>query len=103
MKSEVLTVIQIDGDRYSIRATQHAKKRMAEREVDENVVAGEVIALGRERIVELQERDTDIAIVDERRDLAVIIAFNHNRIVIVTVIDKSEIWVKDGTFIEKLY
>jgi len=100
-KDQVFAELKIDGQTYSIRATAHAMQRMDERQVDEYVVTGNVMALGKDRLKELQEQGDDAVIIDEVRDIAVVFGFNKNKVTIITVINKSNIWVKDGTQIER--
>lgn len=103
-KSKAIAQLRIEGQTYSIRATAHAMQRMAEREVDEYVVAGTVMSLGKERLQELQDQDAEAIIIDEVKDVAVVIGFKGkgNRIFIITVINCANVYVKSNTVIERL-
>lgn len=102
MKSKSLTTLQINGDTYSIRATKHSLERMDERNIDEYFVASDLLSLGKDKIVELQNDEEDIALIDEDNEVSIIFGFTKNRIMVITVIDKSDIYVKSNTKIQKL-
>ena len=101
-KSRSLAQIQIEGQSWSVRASGHAIDRMAQRGVDAFAVTGTVIALGPERLQELKEQEAESIIIDQVRDIAVVIGFKGNRIMVVTVIDKSNVFVKSNTTIERI-
>lgn len=100
--SKSLAQLSISGETYSIRASDHALQRMAERGVDEYVVAGTVVSLGKARLQELQDEDAEAIIIDEAKDVAVVIGFRGNRVMVITVINKSNVFVKSDTTIERL-
>ena len=102
MKDKLLAQIKIDGKSYSIRATVHALERMDQRSIDEYVVTGNVLALGNQRLVELQEMQEDAIIIDENTNTSVVITFKKNTIKVVTVINKANVFVKKNTTIEKI-
>ena len=101
-RDKCLAEIKINDSHYSIRATCHALERMSQRNIDEYVVIGNVLALGEERLLTLQENNEEAIIIDEKTDTAVVISFHGNRIHVVTTIDKSNVYVKSGTRIERL-
>lgn len=103
MKGKSIARIKINGFRYSLRATEHSLERMEQRGISGYVIAGDVISLGKERILELQKKQVDVALIDKKRGIAVIMQFKNNTLKILTVIDKANIYVKDGTEIEELY
>lgn len=89
----------IAGKTYSIETSNHAAERMVERNVDAYVVAGSVLALGPARIDALQAEREDAMIIDKENNIAVVVALRPNEITIVTVINKSNVFVKDNTTI----
>ena len=101
-KSKCLAQIKIEKEIYSIRATGHAIDRMIERRVDEWVVSGDILALGKERLLNFKEANKDIALIDTKRDITIIMNFKKNTIKILTVIDKSDVYVLNGTIIKNL-
>ena len=95
-----------NGRDFEIRTTDHAYHHL-ERKYDMDVVCGNIIALGKERLYNYADQGNDVAIIDEDHDITVIITFEGkemgaNQIRIRTVIDKSNVWVKSGTRIFKL-
>ena len=90
-----------NGRDFEIRTTDH-KYDHPERKYQMDVVCGDIVALGKERLYRYADEGIDTAIIDEDNDLAVIITFEENQIRIRTVIDRSNIWVKKGTRIFKL-
>ena len=102
-KDRQIAKLRIRNQDYSIRATEHSLLRMEQRGVDEYVVSGTVLSLGHSKLLEYQANDKDIAIIDKVKGIAVIATFKRNTIKIITVIDKEDIWVKDGTTIENIF
>lgn len=101
-ESKKLMSFNINGRDIDIIASGHAVGRMMERNVNEFVVAGNVIALGPERIQKLQASRDEAMIIDEDKNVSVVVGFSQRRITIITVIDKANVFVKKGTEICKL-
>ncbi len=101
-KEKLIAQLKINGISYSIRATAHAMQRMDEREIDEYVVSGNIMALGKDKITELQSNNDEAIIIDELKNVAIVIGFKGNRIYVITVINKSNVYVKDNTVIERI-
>lgn len=97
LEDRELAVIKIDGKYHEIIASHHAMERMSERNVDKYVVAGNVIALGKERIAELQQNNDEAIVIDEVANVSVVVGFSKNNITIITVINKSNVFVKNNT------
>jgi len=87
---------------FSIRATQHSLDRMASRKIEATTAAASIIALGEERLLKAQASNEDVMVLDSINNIAVVFAFDGNKILIITVIDKANCFVKSGTRIEKL-
>ncbi len=102
-KDKQIAQLRIANRDYSIRATTHALERMEERQVDEEIITADILALGKDRIKELQEANEEAAIIDEDSNITLIVGFKKNTMRIITVIDKTNIWTKQGTKVEKLY
>lgn len=94
--------IKINYTTYSLRATDHGLMRMKQWKISEYVVTGDVLSLGKDRLLELQKQDKDIALIDTLRNIAIILQFQRNIIKVLTVINKADIYVKGTTVIEKL-
>ncbi|MFW6312100.1 MAG: hypothetical protein ACOC1K_07690 [Nanoarchaeota archaeon] len=100
--SKALTTLKIGNDMYSIRTTDHSELRLKQRNIDEYIVISNILSLGKERIQELQNQDKDIMVIDENNNVSICFCFNGNKITIITVIDKSDIFVKRNTIVENL-
>lgn len=100
---EKLMSFSYNGREFEIRTTDHKEDHL-ERwgKYDMNVICGDIVALGKERLYRYADEGTDTAIIDEDNNLAVIITFEGSQIRIRTIIDRSRIWVKSGTRIFKL-
>ena len=101
-----LMSFSFNGRDFEIRTTDHTYHHM-ERRYDLNVVCGDIVALGKERLYNYADQGDDVAIIDQDHDLTVIITFEGkaigcNQIRIRTVINKSNVWVKKGTRIYRL-
>lgn len=102
MKDKAIAIIKIENKTYSIRATAHALERMQQRNVNEYVVTGNIIALGPEELKRLQESGEEAIIIDEDKNISIVIGFKSNRIYVITVIDKSNVFVKRGTTVKRI-
>lgn len=98
-KNKEIASINIAGKTYSIATSFHAAERMDERNVDAHVVAGSVLALGPARIDSLQAENEEAMIIDKENNVAVVVGFSPEEIVIITVINKSNVFVKENTTI----
>ena len=106
MKQTILNY-EMDNENWEIKMTVHAYERMKERfeDLDEFEVAGDIIALGRNKLRNHIENKDDIAIIDKDKGLSIIVSFDErhkNWIKIITLIDKSDIYIKEGTTLEEL-
>ena len=102
LKDKCLSQITIEKQSYSIRATGHSIERMKQRNIDEYVVTGNILALGKERLLKLQQTQEEAIIIDELTNTSIVIAFKKNTIKVVTVINKSNVFVKSNTMIVTL-
>jgi hypothetical protein len=102
VNSQALAQIKIEGRRYGLRATAHAIQRMAERGVDAYVVTGNVLALGAERLLDLQRAQEEAIVIDTVTNTAIVIGFKANTIMVITVLNKANVYIKDNTRIERL-
>ena len=97
-----LVAIRINGDTYSIRATGHALLRMKQREVDAYFVSGTILSLGKDKLLEYQRRGVDVVIIDKTRRVSIVFGFRKNKINIITVIDKGDVWVRNENEIVRI-
>ena len=101
-KDKCLATIKINKEQYSIRATFHSLERMEQRKIDEYVITGNILALGEETLKELQRTQEEAIIIDETTNSSVVIGFKKNTIKVITVINKSNVFVKSNTRIERI-
>jgi len=111
----LITEFLIKGYRVKVYISNHGEKRLRKRiknneqfkgNVDEYVVASNILALGK-RVIPHCKNNDDVAIIDEDNNISVIAEFvelsdNEGRVNIITILDKTNIYVKDTTTIEKL-
>ncbi len=86
---------------FRIESTTHALKRMEERKINPQVVKEVVEGLDY-KVSFYNNSGEEIAIIDQEHDIAVIIEVRFNKVVIITVIDKANIHIKDGTLLEEI-
>ncbi len=101
-KPACIATINIGSDTYSIRTSIHAQERMQERNISAYVIAGNILALGKDRLLQLQKSADDFVIIDEVTKTSIVAGFKNNRIFIITVIDKSNVFVKSNTQVVNL-
>lgn len=100
--SKSLTTFQIDKETYSVRTTSHSELRINQRNIDSYIIISNILSLGKERIKEYQNQDKDIMVIDESNNISFCFTFKKNTVKIITVLDKSDIWVKKNTLVEKI-
>lgn len=98
-KGKQIAEVKIEKMKISVRASEHALERMEERKVDKFAVAGAIIALG-ERLEAL--RGQEAIVIDKEKDLAVVFGITKNTANIITVINKSNVFVKSNTVVEHI-
>lgn len=100
-KNKRLASVRIEGKDYSIRATAHSMDRMRTRRVDEITVVGNILAIGKDNIKSLLH-DDDYMLIDTQNNVSIVFTREKNTLLVVTVIDKSNVFVKQGTKVIKL-
>lgn len=94
-----LTAFIVDGNMYRVIATDHGIKRLHNRGVNRYYIASACIALG-EKLESYNNSGKQIMICDSGKDMSTLITVENYRIVIITVLDKSNPFVHDNTVIE---
>ena len=102
MKEKFLVELNFGDIKYSVRATIHAQERMEQRGVEEFAVVGNVLALGKNRMIDLQARQDEAIIIDEKNEISIVVGFKKNTLKIITVIGTKDIWNNRGTKIENI-
>lgn len=97
----LLSEVEIMNKDFRIESTTHAARRMEEREIDKSIVIDVVKGLD-VKLLLYNNTGEEIAIIDQLQDIAVIIEVRLNKIVIITVIDRANIHIKDGTRLEEI-
>ena len=92
----------IQNKTYSIRLTNHAQQRLTDRSIDIYQVTGSILSLGQQNIEQYSGSNKDIFIMDKEHNFSIVCNIAHRTITIVTVIDNSDCWVKNGTIAVKL-
>jgi hypothetical protein len=101
MKREIAKV-RIKNKNFQVVTTQHAIERMNQRNIDEYVIAGNIIALG-EHLIKLANHNEEAIVIDEITNTATVIgAHSNGMIFVITVINKSNVFVKNKTKIFRL-
>lgn len=93
--------VKIINNDFRIESTTHARKRMEERKIDKDIVMDVVKGLSYKVLI-YNNSGEEIAIIDQEHDIAVIIEVRLNKVVIITVIDRANIHIKDGTLLEEI-
>jgi len=96
-----ITQFVINNHKFNVETTTHALKRMEQRMVDKYVVAGIILCLG-ERLLEYNNSGEEIAIIDQNNNVTVIIQVRHYKAVIITVINRTGVYIREGTKMEEI-
>jgi len=97
----LLGKITIKNNNFRIESTTHALERMEERGIDRQVVLDVIQELDYKVLI-YNDSGEEIAIIDQEHDIAVIIEVRLNKVVVITVIDRANIHIKDGTLLEEI-
>lgn len=93
--------VAITDRNFRIESTTHALQRMEEREIEHDIVINVIQELDY-KVLLYNNTGEEIAIIDQENDIAVIIEVRLNKVVIITVIDRACIHIKDGTMLEEI-
>ena len=97
----LLNETHLNEQYFRIEGTTHALERMEEREIDQELVVAIILSLD-EKLLEYNDTGEEVAIIDQEHNLAVIIEVREFKAVVITVIDRANIHVKDGTLLEEI-
>ncbi|MGM0369587.1 MAG: DUF4258 domain-containing protein [Bacillota bacterium] len=90
------------NDKYfRIEGTTHALERMEERDIGQDLVVAIILSLD-EKLLEYNDTGEEVAIIDQEHNLAIIIEVREFKAVVITVINRANIHVKDGTLLEEI-
>ncbi len=96
-----ITAFFIGDNTYRVIATSHGVLQMGKRGLDKYYIASACLALGL-KLDRYNNTGTHIMLVDEPKDLAAVITVENYNIVLITVIDKADVFAKSNTVIENL-
>lgn len=99
---KMISSFTIGNKTYSIRLTAHAKQRLTDRNIDLYQVTGSILSLGENIIEKYSGSNRDIFIMDKANNFSIVCNIENCTIMIVTVIDSADCWVKNGTIAVKL-
>ena len=97
----LMAEVKILNRGFRIESTTHALRRMEERDIDKKIVTDIVCGLDN-KVLRYNNSGEEIAIIDQDHDIAVIIEVRYNKVVVITVIDKANIHIKEGTVLEEI-
>ena len=86
---------------FRIESTSHALQRMQERGIERRSVIEVIMGLDA-KVLLYNNSGEEIAISDQQHNIAVIIEVRMDKVVIITVIDRADIHIKDGTRLEQI-
>lgn len=102
LDGKCLTVVKINNNNYSIRATEHGLERMLQRKVSEEMVINGVLSLGKEKLLELKYEGKKTMIIDQINKITIVLDFKKNTFKIVTVINNINVFIKEGQKVERV-
>jgi hypothetical protein len=99
VRSNEITAFAIEENVYRIIATDHAIKQMRVRKLDKYHIASACLGLGL-KLDRYNNSGNQIMITDDGKNLSTVVVVENYTIVIITVLSKSNPYVKDNTIIE---
>ena len=97
----LLATFKVINRNFRIESTTHAYQRMEERDIDKNTVISSIKGLDY-KILLYNNSGEEIAVIDQEHDIAIISEVRYNKIVVITVINRSNIHIKEGTKMEEI-
>jgi len=91
-----------NGSCYSVRASEHAVARMAQRQVDSYAALSAILALGEATLTDLRNTGDEAMVIDSDAGFALVLGFKKNTLFVITAIGKDKVFVKKGTRTYKL-
>jgi hypothetical protein len=98
-KTNELTAFVVGTKVFRVIGTNHAIRRLRQRGVDEFHIASALLAMGK-KLFRYNNSKSKIMLTDTGRKLSAVIAIENYTIVIITVLDKTDVYVKENTIIE---
>ncbi len=97
----LLAECSLEESCFRVESTTHALDRMKERNIDREVVTAIILSL-EQKLLDYNDSGEEVAIIDQEHNLAVIIEVRDFKAVVITVINKANIHIKDGTQMEEI-
>ncbi len=97
----LLAKFDLAGRDFRIEGTTHALHRMEERKIEKNLAVSIILSLEK-KLLGYNNTGEEVAVIDQANNLAVIIEVREYKAVIITVIDRANIHIKDGTQLEEI-
>ena len=101
--NNIMDSFTINNQTFNIILTNHATQRFHQRGLDKFQIIGSILALGEKTILHYQNSNKDLMVIDKINNFSIVASINGNDIVIITLIDKSDIFIKEGTTAINLY
>ena len=105
MKKTTLTtldLIKVNNFPHKITCTVHGIERMEERGIEIQKAVESIKEINEKRLAGLKKIGQEMIIIDKERNISTVVAFIGATLRIITVIKKSNVFVKKGTFIVNL-
>ncbi len=99
MKQNEITSFIVNNKVWRVIGTEHGLKRLERRRLDKYQIASACLALGM-KLEYYNNSQKQIMITDDGKNLSTLIAVENFTIVIITVLDKSNPYVKENTVVE---
>lgn len=88
-----------DDQFMRLATTDHFDSRIKERDLNKEVIFSDVKRLNR-KLVKYNNTGKEIAVVDKEHNLSFIMQVRYEKVVLITVINKADIKLKNGTELE---
>jgi hypothetical protein len=98
-KHNVITNFDVNGNTYRVIATDHAIARLHRRQLNKYYIASSCLALG-EKLETYNNSRKQIMLIDKTKNVSSVIAVENYTVVVITVLDKGNPYVKENTLIE---
>jgi hypothetical protein len=94
-----ITAFIVENNIIRVIGTDHAIQRLDRRSVDKYHVASACLGLGK-KLLEYNNSGNHIMLIDEGKNLSCVLTVENYTVVLITVLEKANVYVKENTLVE---
>ena len=84
----IVDTFTINGQKFNIQLTNHAGRRLKDRNIDSFQAISAILSLGEKKLLSYINTNKDIVVIDKEHNFSIVFSISDNIIYIITVIEK---------------